>query len=578
MNPQKLLNLELFIGYLTEISANRGTLTLSKSNISTGIHFNGARYGIGEVGEFVLIESQQGLILGRIVEIRFANLSESSLTEISKDKASSFSFAKVIFLGSVSHDGSNTSSGVEDYPRLRDHVYAAPHQFLARLASNGFLKGSTIPAVKLEIGSIDVAHDSKVQLTPEKLFGRHCAILGSSGGGKSWTTARIIEESIKHKSKIILLDATGEYRNFNGNEVTNFHFVDPIQPAIDSKQCSLPASCFTEADFISLFEPSGKVQGPKLRDAIRSLKLAKIEPRLATNGIIEKISKPFEDFVNANSDPAVTEKLLNQKQEFDVTLLPKQLIQECFWPTKSEGYGKDKREIPGTWGEKNEADVGFCLSLIGRIEGFLASNTFKCIFKGEETTSLLSFVSNFLTQDNQKLLRICMSGLEYQFNVREIIANCIGRILLNKARHREFLNSPVVVIVDEAHNFLGRKIGSEDTISRLDSFELIAREGRKYGLNICLATQRPRDLTESVLSQIGTLIVHKLTNDRDREMVERACGEFDRSLVSFLPNLQPGEAAIVGADFPIPLTVRVTQPSVKPASDGPNFQIAWGSN
>ncbi|MGF1635201.1 MAG: ATP-binding protein, partial [Phycisphaerae bacterium] len=136
-------------------------------------------------------------------------------------------------------------------------------------------------------------------------------------------------------------------------------------------------------------------------------------------------------------------------------------------------------------------------------------------------------------------------------------------------------NAPIVVFLDEAHSFLGRHIGSEDAIAKLDAFELIAKEGRKYGLSICLATQRPRDITEGVLSQMGTLIVHRLTNDRDREVVERACGEIDRAAASFLPTLKPGEAAIVGADFPIPLTIQMIPPKTKPKSDGPSYQAKW---
>jgi len=180
----------------------------------------------------------------------------------------------------------------------------------------------------------------------------------------------------------------------------------------------------------------------------------------------------------------------------------------------------------------------------------------------------------FLGNDN-KMLRICLSGIAYEFNAREIIANVIGRYLLTKARNRSFLKSPIVVIVDEAHNFLGRHIGTEDYAAKLDAFELIAKEGRKYGINICLATQRPRDITEGVLSQMGTLIVHRLTNDRDREVVERACGEIDRSASAFLPNLKPGEAAIIGADFPIPLTIQIEKPTTRPQSDGANFQKYW---
>jgi uncharacterized protein len=74
---------------------------------------------------------------------------------------------------------------------------------------------------------------------------------------------------------------------------------------------------------------------------------------------------------------------------------------------------------------------------------------------------------------------------------------------------------------------------------------------------------------------MGTLVVHRLTNDKDREVVERACGEIDRAASAFLPNLQPGEAAIIGADFPIPMTIQVTPPTARPYSDGPAFQKHW---
>lgn len=77
---------------------------------------------------------------------------------------------------------------------------------------------------------------------------------------------------------------------------------------------------------------------------------------------------------------------------------------------------------------------------------------------------------------------------------------------------------------------------------------------------------------------MGTMIVHRLTNDLDRGVVERACDEIDRSASAFLPNLKPGEAAIIGVDFPIPLTVQMHKPSTRPRSDGPNYQASWQTN
>ena len=83
------------------------------------------------------------------------------------------------------------------------------------------------------------------------------------------------------------------------------------------------------------------------------------------------------------------------------------------------------------------------------------------------------------------------------------------------------------------------------------------------------------NVLEGVLSQMGTLIVHRLVNDKDREVVERASGDIDRSAAAFLPTLAPGEVAVIGVDFPIPLTVQVIKPTSEPESRGPDYQTAW---
>jgi Predicted ATPase len=221
-----------------------------------------------------------------------------------------------------------------------------------------------------------------------------------------------------------------------------------------------------------------------------------------------------------------------------------------------------------------DGNFSHCLPLVARINGVLTSAAFRCVFHAASLPSLTDAISEFHSSAD-RLLRLDLSGIHYEFNAREIIANVVGRHLLELARSGAFRTRPAVVLVDEAHNFLGRHIGSEEYASKLDAFELIAKEGRKYGLCLCLATQRPRDITEGVISQMGTLIVHRLTNDRDREVVERACGEIDRSASAFLPNLRPGEAVIIGTDFPIPMTLQILEPSTKPKSEGPAFQKHW---
>lgn len=573
--PRGILRPELYIGDLSSVEANVVRFSLTDAGSPSGAHFLGGRYGKGEVGEFVLIEGQTNLLLGRVVEIHLPEKERLSVTNSLNKKTTELDVVGTIqLLGSVAMDSLHVITGVESYPRIGDRVYAAPHKFVASLPS--LMESDSNPEVDvlLDLGSIDAARERKVSVRPEKIFGRHCAILGATGGGKSWTTAKLIEECLRYKSKTILIDATGEYREISGPDVDHVHLGAPVEKAMGSESKSLPATSFIESDFVALFEPAGKVQGPKFRAAIRSLRLAKLRPSLAPSGHIIKIGQSKLDVLSAETEDGVTALLDDPRQEFDVEQLVSQIEQECVYPEGFLQGGRRGEKDPNIWGGES-GEFAYCLSLVSRINSILTSPYFDCVFRSSDE-SLTKCIDDFVAND-KKLLRICLSGVSYEFRAREIVANVIGRHLLGMARSSYFNTSPMVVLVDEAHNFLGREIGTEEVTVKLDAFELIAREGRKYGLNICLATQRPRDITDDVLSQIGTLIVHRLTNDRDRSVVERACGEIDRSASSFLPNLKPGEAAVIGVDFPIPLTIQITPPQNKPISDGPNFQRSWGT-
>lgn len=563
----------LRMGVVCSVNASIAQINLRNAGAPSGTYFETGRYGLGEVGEFVLIEGQQSLILGRIVEIRLPEKERRSVTQDYMGSMGLDAIGHIQLLGSVSlADDLSVTAGVMAYPRLGDRVYAAPHQFVAQIPTLMQSTKDRDEQIRLELGFVGPAQASAVTISPEKLFGRHCAILGATGGGKSWTAARIIEECLKHKAKIILIDPSGEYRGLPGKTVTHCHLGDPVHKADSSRSCALPPSCFQESDFIALFEPSGKVQGPKLRAAIRSLRLAKLKPDIARDGFIRKIDQHKAPITTAETEPGISERLDDPRQEFDARHLVAQIEQECVYPEAFVSPYRKGEKDPTKWGAES-GEFTHCLSLVGRINGVLTSSAFNCVFCCPHI-SLIECINSFIAGSG-RLLRICLSGIAYEFKAREIIANAIGRYLLNQARAGSFRNRPLLVFVDEAHNFLGRSIGGEDSVARLDAFELIAKEGRKYGLNICLATQRPRDITEGVLSQMGTLLVHRLTNDRDREVVERACGEIDRSASAFLPNLKPGEAAIIGVDFPIPLTIQIKRPTHRPFSEGPSFQKHW---
>lgn len=554
------INPELLFGKVNSINANSVHFEYI-NNQHEPTYFRGNRYGKGEVGEFIIIESQVNLVLGRIVEIKKDDLAKSNLEIV----------GKIQLLGTIQMDTLRVSAGVDYYPSINDLIYSAPHEFIASIPEK---MQKDEAKIVLEIGSIDLDQDCSIKVTPEKLFGRHLGILGSTGGGKSYTTAKILEECLKHHPRIILLDATGEYKDFNQRGVFHLHLGNPINPANKTTECYLPPECFLETDFLALFEPSGKVQGPKFREALKSLKLARIRSDLYEFEYILKTDQPkgpFNDlYKNINlDDPTLS---------FNLNHLSLQIEQECVFPDATNWIDKKPIKDITKWGNHDGNSFANCLSLISRITTIINSPPFNTLFHPTpKNISLIEKIKGFSSSidPNHKLLRIDLSGIPFEYKAREIIANCIGRSLLNESRNRAFSNKPVVIVLDEAHNFIGKTIGNEDTLAKLDAFELIAKEGRKFGLNICLATQRPRDITEGVLSQLGTLIVHRLTNDRDREIVERACGEIDKAASDFLPSLQPGEAVIIGNDFPIPLTINIKTPTIKPNSEGANFQENW---
>ncbi len=563
-----ILDSSLRIGLVAGVSASGISINLSHAGLKSASYHQGGRYGRGEVGEIVLIEGQTILTINKIVDIRLPEKERTTLQPQQSKPESIDAIAFLQVLGSVDIRTLRVTAGVSSYPRIGDIVYSATSEFLSllpQLTDCDYLNLNE-ESIAIDIGSVSDSGLDSVKITPEKLFGRHCAILGSTGGGKSWTTARLIQECAKFKNaKLIVLDATGEYRSLPDTYTTHMHLGEPLNKHDHSKPFLIPPTDFEESDFLTLFEPSGKVQGPKLRAAIRSLRLANLAPEASDDGIIKKIRTSKDRYRSAlkkNRNAILVDK---PSQPFDVHKLVGQIQQECHYVNGD-----------GSWGNEAANEVSYCSSLFTRILGVIHSKSFNSVFSKEKYPSLENTINTFLESDKQ-VLRLCMSSTSYEFNARQILANVIGRKMLSFSRQLKFSKKPILVVVDEAHNFLGKRVGVDEYSIKLDSFEIIAKEGRKYGLNLCLTTQRPRDITEGVLSQMGTLLVHRLTNSNDREIIERACGEVDKSIISFLPNLKQGELTIVGVDFPIPLTVKVHKPVPPPFSDSPSYQKLWGA-
>ena len=556
------------VGTVSQVGPSSAKVNLPQAGQPTGRLHHGHRIGGGEVGEFVVVECDEVAIFGRIVEVRLPERERLGVeTELGRDR-DVHPLGTVQFLASIDLASGDVLPGVSRHPRLGNRVYAA-HPDLARwLIERSWRMKHDQAGVTLNLATLPDMEDATVGMTAEQLFGRHCAILGSTGGGKSWTVARLVEEALKFESKVILLDATGEFHKLTGEQVQHVSVGHGSDGAANTKSTSFPYTELTETDLFAIFTPSGQSQAPKLREAIKSLKVAKLEPSLAPHGYIIKArqrKRPFEDayrkHVAAVESPAA---------DFAIEHLARQVGEECVWPTGGTGQAPD----PSSWGQQSN-EAAYCVPLQMRIENIIQSKDLACVFSPSGDVTLPDAIAAFLGDRACRVLRVSLEHVPFANNARPIVANAIGRYLLGMASDGLFRESPLVVFLDEAHQFLNKSLGDEAYRVSLDAFGLIAKEGRKYSLNICIATQRPRDIPEDVLSQIGTLVVHRLTNEQDRRVVESASGEIDRSASAFLPTLGPGEALVVGVDFPVPLTMQIEPPRHEPQSKGADYQRYW---
>jgi uncharacterized protein len=507
-----------------------------------------------QVGDYVLIKAGRLWVFGQLSSLEMEEGKNGKVTPV----------AAADLLNTVDFEKGTVTPGVGRRPALGASVIAATPDVVQMVAECRSKKDGAAPAVSLDLARLADGHSTRVTITPEMLFGRHMAILGTTGGGKSYTLTRLVEEVAKHRSKTILFDPSGEFGSIDSGAL-HIYIGNHPSPPPHLHSVAVPYNELTENDLFSIFKPGGEAQAPKLRQAIKSLKLARLAPEISLGGYIIKANKTKQFYEKAYLDNASAVE--GGSADFDISRLVRQINNECVLPNRSSTETT-------SWGDNNQIELSLCVTLCNRVQDIITSENLAPIFQPNGRPSLFEVIRRFLSDEDHRVLVVSLQYLSFEHSAREIVANAAGRYLMSLAREERFREMPILVAVDEAHHFLKEKneLGSEYA---MDSFALIAKEGRKYGLHICIATQRPRDIPESVLSQVGSLVVHRLINEKDRGIIERASGEANAQALSSLPILTQGQAVLLGADFPVPLLVQVQMPVKRPNARSADFQSCW---
>lgn len=562
MNP---FNHNCFLGYIDEVSPQYVKVHFPSSNLLEKFSHKGFFYAGGNVGNFIVIEGEEFGFLARVIEIELPDGERKTISEkaIQHDETAFHPSGKAELLLSFSvFEPEKTEKTVSKYPAIGAKVYSCSDEQIEIYVKEFGKKKDEEENVYADLGKL-TSNDANCKVSINSIFGRHCAIVGTTGGGKSWTVARLIDEVItKTNNKVILIDATGEYLKLTTNS---------LNLGVDAY---FPYQSLSIPDLFFLLRPTGQSQRPVLLEAIRSLKMVRIAisqnpAAVLTNKVkADQDKAKFSGFYNTN-----IKDIEDNTCNFDITYLIQQIKEECVYPS---GY-TNKQPDPKKWGGYDAKTYDYQTSLIGRVADLVNTEIFNKLlgFQGAPTgcSSIVDGINNFLAQDKEQLLRISFENIPSSFSVKEITANAIATFLLNLARHNKFRDEPMILVVDEAHQFLNKNIKDEFFESQtLDAFDLIAKECRKYGMFLCLATQMPRDIPTGTLSQMGTFIVHRLINELDKKSVESAASSANRSALSFLPILGEGEALLVGVDFPMPLLVKISEPEKKPQSKTPKLK------
>lgn len=585
INDSNLFNPNCFIGYISEVYPEYIKVHFPSSDLLNNFLHSGEELTGGLVGSFIIIEGESHCFLARITDLSLSEKERISLTEHAFQSGDfrPVGKAEILLCFDYFHP-KQVSKGLDSYPTIGSKAYAASKSFLEEKLKTFGHSEKDEAIVPVILGNLTSNKKTRVVVSQQALFSRHCAIVGTTGGGKSWTVSKLIEQLRINKSNTILIDPTGEYNGLLAD------CTSPDQNLILSENCYFDYKNLSLDDLVFLLKPSGRAQLPKLMEAIRSLKIVKIlQNELKTNDRditypMTKNNTPCGNLVVKNGNLIKTlnskiafdifyfkniENIENDLLSFDINNLALQITLECIWD--------QDRNDPQKFGGRNDTDVSNCVTLISRINNLINSRIFSDVFGFKENSKNLENITDkivaSLGSKTGFFIRVGFEKLGYEYQFREILANAIGKYFLGMSRNGYFKENPLVIILDEAHQFLNKSIQDEYFSSRpLDAFDQIAKECRKYGLFLTISTQMPRDIPVGILSQMGAFIVHRLINYFDKEAIGHSCSTANKTILSFLPVLGAGEAILTGVDFPMPISVKIDRPNITPDSNTPRFK------
>jgi uncharacterized protein len=417
---------------------------------------------------------------------------------------------------------------------------------------------------KLSLGTFTLDDEAEAFLNGNKLFQRHAIIVGSTGSGKSWTTARLLDQIAQLKqANAILFDIHGEYKPLEGDEFRHIRIAGPVDiergTGLVDGVLHLPYWLLGYEALVSLFVDRSDQNAPN-------------QAMMITRCITEGKRATLDD-------PRYTDILANFTIDSPVPFNLEAVLAELVdLNTKMVPGAK-----PGT--EKQGDFFGKLSRLIARLEakvqdrrlGFLFQPPAECMRMEWLATMVHLLIGGRGAQGDDKGGIKVIDFSEVPSDVLPLMVSLLARLVFTTNQWMDPSNRhPVALLCDEAHLYIPERAqaDSADAVS-IEIFERIAKEGRKYGIGLVIISQRPSEVNRTVLSQCNNVIAMRLTNGDDQGVIKRLLPDSLGSFGDLLPILDTGEALVVGDASLLPTRVRVAEPSRKPNSQTVDFWDCW---
>lgn len=499
---------------------------------------------IGQIGSYVAVRQNDVSIVAIVTRMSEQESLAAPTIETPGEDTARLPFAKRIArltpIGAINNDG-QFDRGVGRYPTTGAEVHAIGTADIAKMFERYQSKG-------FSVGTVATHPSLRVCLDPSNLFGRHFAILGQTGSGKSWTVAALVQRTVAvmPRAHIIILDLHGEYCWKREDGTRHYAFADTIVRHVDARDLEIPYWLMTFAELCDLLIERGEREATNQTAFFRECLLASREAE------------------NAHAGLAIPRITVDTPVYFDLASI----------------IAKVRAENTRTVGPRNAQGpmFGDFDRFLMRVESKLNDKRYDFLLKPTKrntSASLSAMLRDFVGLGTQKAAVTVIDLSSVPFDVRPTVAAQIGRLAFEfnywNPKYREF---PILLMCEEAHAYIPRASESQYAGSR-KSMERIAKEGRKYGVGLAVVSQRPHEVSETVLAQCGTFICLRITNPDDQAYVRSLVPESEGDLVSVLAGLGRGEALVLGEAVPLPTRLQFDKPEPHPNSDDIDYFTQW---